>query len=98
MASIEAMVMVDDGTVVPKSMVMRWIPVTERLPENDVDVLICINNGDVFVARRYTIHSYSGTYSGWNDAVKWWAPDDEDLVKAWMPLPEPYRPIEEDVW
>lgn len=66
----------------------RWIPVTEKLPENDTEALICIRNGCMFVAKRYVEPNGDG---GWDDGVLWDATDDEDVVKAWMPLPEPYK-------
>ena len=60
----------------------RWIPVSERLPETDTDVLV--TNG-------------IGTYVGWIDPEdKDWRVDSvieyfmKDIV-AWMPLPEPYK-------
>ncbi len=90
MASVEAMVKVDDGTVVPKSMVMRWIPMTERLPEDGKIVLVTIK-GRKFPARGY--HDKDADY---------WIIETSDVaanrILAWMPLPPVYRPIEEDVW
>jgi len=64
-----------------------WIPVSERLPETDTDVLV--TNG-------------IGMYLGWIDATdKGWRVDSEseyfanDIV-AWMPLPEPYKAESEE--
>lgn len=83
----------------------RWIPVTERLPEDDTEALLCIRNGCMLVAKRYVAPGGGG----WDDGIAWWATDDEDIVLAWMPLPKPYRESEdcnvriaenptEDVW
>ncbi len=60
----------------------KWIPVSERLPETDEDVLI--TNGVTM-------------YIGWIDATdRQWRADSEDNyfindVVAWMPLPQPYK-------
>lgn len=89
MASVEAMVAVDDGTVVPKSMVMRWIPVTERLPKDNRPVLMS-EVGCRWPQRGYYVREH-----------RFWVADSTvvvDSITAWMELPEPYRPIEEDVW
>jgi len=81
---------------------LRWIPVTERLPEEEENVLV-------------TVH-FKGLNqkfpSGWNDHIKecwyvdianqfdgvWSSYSDEYKVArsrheviAWMPLPEPYK-------
>ena len=55
----------------------RWVPVSERLPEEGTDVLVCGIYGDITLVRDFFTH-----YTiGWGF----------DLVKAWMPLPEPYK-------
>lgn len=60
----------------------RWIPVEERLPENDNSVLMCSAAGGVDV--------------GWWTGVRWVTGfSHADVAKniiAWQPLPEPYRP------
>lgn len=53
-----------------------WIPVTERLPEEDGMYLISHQNGKVFLDK------WVG-YDGWENFIS---------VKAWMPLPEAYQP------
>lgn len=65
----------------------RWIPVSERLPVSDEDVLV--TNG-------------KGIYIGWIDLTdKKWRVDCsseyfmEDII-AWMPLPQPYKAESED--
>ena len=56
-----------------------WIPVEERLPENNYDVLATTFDGDVICA-WYNMAS-----------KKWFGYEEEDII-AWRPLPEPYRP------
>ena len=73
----------------------EWIPCGERLPSNSDDVLITIN-GNSFVA--------SGTYAGYHSGQWWYLGEDGEItdvpitadVIAWMPLPGPYEPKEED--
>lgn len=70
-----------------------WIPVTERLPEDSIDVLICFENGVIFMAHRYTIQINNRLFGGWDDGSGWWESDlePEYCPTAWMPLPEPYK-------
>ena len=70
----------------------HWIPVSERVPEDYVDVLVWFEYfryGNY--NRMYATHgigNYSKEYNSWaiNHETGW-----KDLhVFAWMPLPEPY--------
>ena len=56
---------------------MNWIPVSERLPEEDACYLVTTSgtNNDIIDIAYYT----EGI---WHKASR---------IKAWMPLPEPYR-------
>lgn len=58
-----------------------WIPVSERLPEKEGEVLVTTSWCNVCMA--------------WCDNGKWRAEYingyDDDEILAWMPLPEPYR-------
>ena len=67
----------------------KWIPVSERLPEESVEVLVCSDNGDIEVADCYYSTEIEGMTvwltSGWRFGK----------VIAWMPLPEPYKREEE---
>ena len=61
----------------------RWIPVTERLPENFERVIVWMSWGgfsmmDFQMGRFYPLNSVN--------------PVPDEAVTAWMPLPEPYRP------
>ena len=72
----------------------RWIPVTERLTENDNEVLITVWDAE---------DDYVEVYKGFYQEHEWWTqwchgcskikdePCGENIVIAWMPLPEPYR-------
>ena len=72
----------------------KWIPVEERLPENNDYILLHFSNCMVPAIGRYEEHPEDGAfYLG--DC------DEEDtcisrdlFVNAWRPLPEPYRPKE----
>lgn len=56
----------------------RWIPVGERLPEIDQNVLAC-HSGEVGISHRYV--------DGWYwDVDEWHKPF---TPSHWMPLPEP---------
>lgn len=62
----------------------KWIPVTERLPEEDPPVLV--TDGSVM-----WVCSLIKTDDGykWEDCMGYW--HDFDEWKAWMPLPKPYE-------
>ena len=70
----------------------KWIPISERLPEEEEYILLSFANYTGLDIGRYE-------HDGEND--KFYPGDDEKsyssygiFVNAWMPLPEPYR--EED--
>lgn len=63
--------------------IQRWIPVTERLPENDQWAL-CIMKDKNFGTFRVFQWNYIDWQ--WNDGNEWF---DEEDVTHWMPLPEP---------
>lgn len=62
----------------------QWIPVSERLPDYNEEVLIT-NGKYVTIDERYFLENtedgeaYTWDINGWDDVV------------AWMPLPEPYK-------
>ena len=62
----------------------EWIPCSERLPEDGVDVLITTENEEVYIDQVIT-DPYKERYFQSNTGY------DNFQVLAWMPLPEPYR-------
>lgn len=63
----------------------KWVPVSERLPEDEIDVLICNANGDIEISRG----SYSTELK--NEFIWYTSGWRFGKVIAWMPLPEPYK-------
>lgn len=58
----------------------QWIPCSERLPEDNADVIICFYSGEVTEMRYLGNGIFQGVYEHTTKAIV-----------AWMPLPEPYR-------
>lgn len=64
-----------------KRMSDKWIPVSEKLPDENVYCLCCDEEGYMAI----------GCISKWS---KQWSFDDPEIdidVIAWMPLPKPYK-------
>ena len=73
-----------------------WIPVTERLPEEDGHYIVAVKNGlfpnnvipiDIL---RYEGGKWKYYFVLENDGFE--DDDFEDPITAWMPLPEAYQP------
>ena len=73
---------------------IKWIPITERLPKPGEYILLSFEN--------YTLTDI-GRYEKDEDGSGAFYPGDEDesyasvglFVNAWMPLPEPYKESED---
>lgn len=65
----------------------RWIPVTERMPDDCVDVLACLQCGDCVVAVK------SGPI--WRERFTNIRLEDGDITH-WMPLPEPPKEVKDN--
>lgn len=74
-----------------------WIPVEDRLPEDDVNVLVTYADIDDEEYADITITTYGNAYFGGNklDFKEWRIPFEyfrsNYKVIAWQPLPEPYQ-------
>ncbi len=70
----------------------RWIPVSERLPEDGEIVLI--TSSDMYLSKLKP-------WCGWKNRNNWYTftANGSYLIKypiAWMPLPEPFEPQESE--
>lgn len=84
--------------VIRKHMNDGWISVDERLPEDDIEVLITYVDVDDEEETWIDITTYGDATLGGNklDYKEWRNPfpyfKGNYKVTAWKPLPEPYRP------
>lgn len=84
--------------IIRKHMNDGWIPVQDKLPEDDVDVLITYADIDDENYTDICITTYGYAYLGGNklDFKEWRSPFEyfrsNYKVIAWQPLPEPYSP------
>ena len=82
----------------------RWIPVTERLPEWDIECLVIDADGECGVGYyRDDAKAWDSPSWGWlerKDRVDnheaFTEPCGIGKVIAWMPLPQPYKAESED--
>ena len=54
----------------------KWIPCSEKMPEDNTDVIVCFYSGTVTEMRYWGKGIYEHTAK---------------TIVAWMPLPEPYK-------
>lgn len=63
----------------------HWIPVTERLPEDDTEVIVSCTDDD-------GDSEFSYTTTGWCYGRIWIVGNERSYcVRAWMPLPKAWR-------
>ena len=80
--------------IIRKHMNDGWIPVEERLPEDDHYILLSFTNFNLPMVGRYETDQEGGAfYLGDCDEEDTCISQDL-FVNAWRPLPEPYRPEE----
>ncbi len=66
--------------------IRRWIPVTERLPETDTEVLVCDIHAEFIEVYKFVKDDFDEYYwrSDWGEnSLRF------NDVTHWMPLPEP---------
>lgn len=67
----------------------EWIPVSERLPERNVWVLVSVEQSGKCFQEIMRRNNYK---EGWTDNIDFYT----DEITAWQPLPEPYKSERED--
>ena len=81
----------------------RWIPVSERLPDDRKKCLVTFKSGyidimcyalNLYKVDKYDFSTQKGK-AGWYDYDSEWGYYSRDDVVAWMPLPEPYEESED---
>ena len=64
----------------------QWIPCSEKMPEDNTDVIVCFYSGTVTEMRYWGNGIFQGIYE-----------HTAKVIVAWMPLPEPCRQNDEGV-
>lgn len=63
-----------------KDRLCQWIPCSEKMPEDNTDVIVCFYSGTVTEMRYWGNEIFQGIYE-----------HTAKVIVAWMPLPEPYK-------
>jgi hypothetical protein len=74
-------------SVTPKLKTVKWIPVSEKMPEEGKTVMASTNYG-IYPEAKYS-KKYGWKWP-WEVGEDYWT-EIVDSVEAWMPLPEPYK-------
>ena len=72
----------------------EWIPISKKLPKPDEYILISFSNYTGLMIGRYEEDDGDGTFYEGNSLTPLTQYD--VFVNAWMPLPKPYREVEEN--
>lgn len=68
----------------------KWIPTSEKLPEDGKFVLVCNDDEKMMVAKwESEVWRWEYLYCAYDWDV--WEDKEQGPIKAWMPLPEPYK-------
>ena len=67
----------------------KWIPCSERLPEDESYILVSFENSTMPDIARYEENDEGGTFYPGDDEKSYLSYG--FFVNAWMPLPEPYK-------
>lgn len=70
---------------------MQWIPCSESLPEDEQPILFSTTTGRVHQGRFHRDNSVNRWYSSLDKMRAY-----NNVVNAWMPLPEPYKEDDHD--
>lgn len=83
---------IKNGEIVLK---YEWIPVSERLPDDETEVLIQYGQSIMVGYHKFDFATYPTEFEDAND-TGWYSSTDNficgsDEVIAWQPLPDPYK-------
>ena len=78
--AMEKLARYEDAEEKDRLRLVQWIPCSERLPEDNTDVIVCFYSGKVTEMRYWGNGIFRGIYEHTTKAIV-----------AWMPLPEPYK-------
>ncbi|RHV07243.1 DUF551 domain-containing protein [Firmicutes bacterium OM07-11] len=66
-----------------------WIPISEKFPENNEEVLLSFENLETTAVGRYEEYEGGGAFYLSDDTIT--CSKHGMYVNAWMPFPEPYK-------
>lgn len=72
----------------------KWIPCSERLPEDESYILVSFKNSTMPDIARYEENDEGGTFYPGDDEKSYSSYG--FFVNAWMPLPKPYREVDDE--